>query len=442
MTAIRVLRLPRGLAGDIVLAAVVFLLTVATSALAAQPQDRALWPGGVALIAVVSAALALRRRHPPAVLAVATLVTPLYYPLGFPDGPIALVFLVALFTTAVESRLWVALGAVIVINAGFVVVGAVRGSARTWNPSAFVDAEGVAGLSVMLLGTVAAGHYVRTRRALLAAAELRAAEAERDREQEARRRAVEERLRIARELHDVLAHQISLINVQAGAALHRRDDPERAYASLEAIKQASKQTLRELRGVLGVLRQVDEPHDAGGGAGGPDAAGEGGGTGGPVEPAPSLERLEELLDRARAAGLPVRRTGGLTDAALGGLLAPPAALAGYRIVQEALTNAVRHAGAAAVTVAIRFTGDDGGEGAVIVQIDDDGTGAADPAADPAALERGNGLRGMRERAAAVGGTLTAGPSPGGGFRVRARLPVAGDGAGERVRRAGRAEENT
>ncbi|MEW2358952.1 sensor histidine kinase [Spirillospora sp. NPDC029432] len=407
----RAIRWPRGLAGDIVLAVVTFAVTVVWSASSAQPADSPLWPGGIVLIAVVSAALALRRRHPPAVLVIATLVTPLYYPLGYPDGPIAFVFLMALFTASVRSRPWVPLGAVIAINAGFVVVGALRGGERSWNPSAFVEAEDVAGLSVMLLATIVAGQYVRSRRALLADAERRAAEAEHDREQEARRRAVEERLRIARELHDVLAHQISLINVQAGAALHRRDDPERAYASLEAIKQASKETLRELRGVLGVLRQVDEEEGEGGAV--------------PVEPAPSLARLEGLLERARAAGLPVRRAGDVDDARLGALLAPPAALAGYRIVQEALTNAARHSGAAEVTVAVRLRG-----GAVIVQIDDDGPGPV----DEAALERGNGLRGMRERAAAAGGEVTAGPVPGGGFRVQARLPAEpGSGPGERVR---------
>ncbi|MFB4320535.1 sensor histidine kinase [Actinomadura sp. 21ATH] len=395
----KAIRWPRGLAGDIVLAVAAFAVTVVWSAGSAQPEDAPLWPGGVALIAIVSAALALRRRHPPAVLAIATLVTPFYYPLGYPDGPIAFVFLVALFTASVRSRPWVPLAAVIAINAGFVAVGALRGGERSWNPSAFVEAEDVAGLSVMLLATIAAGQYIRSRRALLADAERRAAEAEHDREQEARRRATEERLRIARELHDVLAHQISLINVQAGAALHRRDDPERAYASLEAIKQASKETLRELRGVLGVLRQVDE-EDAGGPV--------------PVEPAPSLALLEGLLERARAAGLPVRRAGEVTDARLGELLAPPAALAGYRIVQEALTNAARHSGAAEVTVAVRLRG-----GAVIVQIDDDGPGPV----DAAALERGNGLRGMRERAAAAGGEVSAGPVPGGGFRVQARLPA-------------------
>ncbi|WP_243715076.1 histidine kinase dimerization/phosphoacceptor domain-containing protein, partial [Actinomadura bangladeshensis] len=255
--------LARGPAGDAVLAAAALVVTVWMSAAAARPGDRPLWPGGLALIAVAAVSLAWRRRAPVAVLVVAVMVQPLYYPLGFPDGPVAAVLWVALFNAAVECRLVVSLGAVIVVNAGFLVVAFARGGGDGGDPEAVTDARGVASLSLGLLVTVALGQYVRSRRDRAEAAERRAAEAERDREAEARRRAVAERLRIARELHDVLAHQMSLINVQAGAALHRRDDAERAYAALEAIKAASKETLRELRGVLGVLRQVDE---CGGGA--------------------------------------------------------------------------------------------------------------------------------------------------------------------------------
>ncbi|MFC6884465.1 MULTISPECIES: sensor histidine kinase [Actinomadura] len=474
-----------GRGGDVALAAGAALVTLVMSALAAKPHDTPLWPGGAALILVATLPLAVRRRHPVVVLAISGVVSPLYYPMGFPDGPVAFVFLVALFTAAVECRMIVSLLAVIGVDAAFVVVRVVRGG-TTDDPAAIDDSGTVASLSAFLLITVAAGQYVRSRRDRVEAAERRAAQAERGREEEARRRATEERLRIARELHDVLAHQISLINVQAGAALHRRDDPAQAYASLEAIKHASKETLRELRGVLGVLRQVDEDD---------------GGAAPPVSPAPSLSRLDELLEQTSAAGLTVLRAGDLaahtpapspapapapasagvasagaadpeaderpeampvpppaaaavhettahettrettrhgttargtsaygTDRGAGhaGVPVPlpaPVDLAGYRIVQEALTNVVRHAGAVTATVDIRRTAD-----AVIVQIDDDGAGPA----DPGALERGNGLRGMRERAAAVGGEMTAGAGPSGGFRVWARLPLEGP--------AGRTEE--
>ncbi|HEU5027722.1 MAG TPA: histidine kinase [Spirillospora sp.] len=443
-----------GRAGEVVPAVAALVITWVMSAAAAKPGDRPLWPGGLALIAVTTLALVWRRRHPVLLLVVATAVPPLYYPLGFPDGPIAFVFLVALFNAAVECRPAVPLGAVIAVNAGFLTASALRGGGGRDDPNAVVDARGVASLTVALLLTVAVGQYVRGRRIRVEEAERRAAAAERGREEEALRRAAQERLRIARELHDVLAHQISLINVQAGAALHRRDDPARAYAALEAIKAASRQTLRELRGVLGVLRQVDGP----------------GGDGGPVEPVPSLARVGELLERTAAAGLRVLRAGDLATGTAtgagsgtgggegGGPLAAvpaPVGLAGYRIVQEALTNVVRHAGAGTVTVEVRCTAD-----AVIVQIDDDGAGPPGGSAEPdgpargdglrgSGLQgsglrgsglRGSGLRGMRERAVAVGGELTAGPGPDGGFRVRARLPLEppsdrrghDEGAGEQV----------
>jgi signal transduction histidine kinase len=225
----------------------------------------------------------------------------------------------------------------------------------------------------------------RYHRAYVGEKKRRADEAERTREEEFRRRATEERLRIARELHDVLAHKISLINVQAGAALHRRD-PEQAYAALGAIKDASKDTLRELRTTLGVLRQVDEEQ--------------------PLGPAPSLERLGDLVDQTQEAGLPVK----LTVSGERTALPSPVDLAAYRIVQEALTNAVRHAGSATATVLVRYDSE-----RVVVEVCDDGCGIGAP--------EGNGIRGMRERAATLGGTLAAGPRPGGGFLVRASLPL-------------------
>ncbi|MFI0446006.1 sensor histidine kinase [Actinomadura sp. 6N118] len=378
---------------DIALAVLALIVNLVAAAANTKTQDNALFPVGAAMIAVGSGALAFRRRHPVIVLVVTLLVSVAYYPMGYPDGPLAFVFVIALYTAAVQCRLYVPLSAAAAINAGFVVVNLSRGASGNEDADMVMGAESVAGLTFWLLLVTALGQYVRNRRDALAAAERRALEAEQSREQEALRRATEERLRIARELHDVLAHQISLINVQAGAALHRRDDPAKAYAALEAIKLASKDTLRELRGVLGVLRQVDGDDD-----------------GSPVAPAPSLARVGELLTQTSAAGLPVTLVGQVPA----GPLPAPVDLAGYRIVQEALTNAVRHAHASKATVEINATAD-----AVVVQIDDDGTGPA----DPAALESGNGLRGIRERAATVGGEVTAGPGPAGGFRVRARLPL-------------------
>ncbi|MBV1854488.1 sensor histidine kinase [Catellatospora tritici] len=210
----------------------------------------------------------------------------------------------------------------------------------------------------------------------------------RDRVIEIRRRRVgDERLRIAREVHDVVAHHISLINVQAGVALHLMDaDPEQARTALTAIKTASRDTLRELRTTLGVLRGVDE-----------DA---------PRTPAPSLTRLDELVERFAAAGLRVdlRVTG--TPRALTAAVD----LAAYRIVQESLTNVHRHAGVDNAQVTIGYGADE-----LLLDITDRGRGGVPG--------DGNGLAGIRERVASLGGTVAVGPRAEGGFTVCAALPT-------------------
>jgi signal transduction histidine kinase len=195
-------------------------------------------------------------------------------------------------------------------------------------------------------------------------------------------------LRIAQELHDVVAHHISLINVQAGVALHLGDTrPEQTATALAAIKDASKEALVEMRSIVGILRDTDEQA--------------------PRAPVPGLARLDELVGRTAQAGLDVRTS----------IQGDPRALpvrvdaAAYRIIQESLTNIVRHANASRATVRVGY-----GDTAVTVQIDDDGrTGGVPPT-------EGNGITGMRERATALGGTFDAGPA-GGGFRVTARLPL-------------------
>lgn len=244
-----------------------------------------------------------------------------------------------------------------------------------------------------------AATVTRHRQAYLEEAERRAAEAERTREEAARRRAGEERLRIARELHDSLTHSISVIKVQAGVAVHlahRRG--EEAPPALLAIQEASGDAMRELRATLEVLR---EPGDSASGTAGTGAAAEAAASG--------LDRLGDLVERARSAGLPA------TVTVCGARRELPAEVdrAAYRIVQEALTNVSRHAGGAAATVRIDY-----GDGELVVQVDDDGE--ADPDAPPVP---GTGLLGMRERVAALGGRLRAEPRPEGGFRVRAELPL-------------------
>jgi signal transduction histidine kinase len=282
-----------------------------------------------------------------------------------------LVFVVALYTVVDEGHLAVAIG----LGAASVIAFAVADSDnRPGNGATLLHAGW---LVAVIVGVT------RNRRAYLAEAQARALVAEQRMAEEARRRATEERLRIARELHDALGHHLSLINVQASAALHR-PDPTRSEEALTAIKKTSKETLVELRTTIGILRREDEA---------------------PTAPAPGLSRLYELVTTAGRSGLEIR-----TELAETRPLPPEVDLAAYRIVQEALTNVTRHAGATAAVVRVRPDRDE-----VLVEVEDDGTGAPGTP--------GNGILGMRERARALGGSLTAGPRPGGGFRVYARLPL-------------------
>ncbi|WP_329249376.1 sensor histidine kinase [Actinoallomurus sp. NBC_01490] len=233
--------------------------------------------------------------------------------------------------------------------------------------------------------------------------EQRAEEAERTRDEVARRKAMEERLRIARELHDSLTHSISVIRVQAGVAAHlARKRGEEVPSALLAIKEASADAARELRATLSVLRNGDAD----------------GGTAGS-----GLGQLADLVTRAQAAGLTVTVTVTGTERCL----PPDVDQAAYRIVQEALTNVSRHAGAACTSVRLGY-----GQETLTVQIENDAPDAAAGSADPAddaeggpepSPARGLGLIGMRERVAALGGRLHAGPREQGGFRVRAELPA-------------------
>lgn len=249
----------------------------------------------------------------------------------------------------------------------------------------------------------AAGDAVRSRRAFVTAIRERAERAERTREEEARRRVAEERLRIARDLHDVVAHHIALVNVQAGVAAHVMDRrPDQAKEALGHVREASRSALNELRATVGLLRQTGDPEA-------------------PTEPAPGLDRLDDLVDTFRHAGLPVEVARAKDAPAL------PAAvdLAAFRVVQEALTNVQKHAGPEAkAEVSVVRVGPN-----VEVSVLDNGPGATaaygDHPGEPDEPDAngGHGLLGMRERVTALGGTLTAGPRYGGGFRVHAILPT-------------------
>jgi signal transduction histidine kinase len=364
---------------DIALAAAIAVVQVAGTYVAGRHQvGREPFDvlAGV-LLAAGPAALVVRRRFPVAVYATAFASTLAYVSIGYPRGPIFFGLIVSFLTVVLAGHRvvgWVGLGV------GYV--------AFLWAEVIFQDVhapgwEAIVGLAAWLLVLAAAGEGLRIRR-------VRAEETARTREEEARRRAGEERLRIARELHDVLAHNISLINVQAGVALHLMDEqPDQARTALTAIKSASKDALGELRSVLDVLRQVDE--------------------GAPRTPTAGLEDLDRLVSGATAAGIDVR----VVTEGDPRPLPPSVDLAAFRIVQEALTNVTRHAGQATATISLTY-----GDRALTVSVEDDGRGV-----NGAGPGTGNGIRGMKERAAALGGELEAGPKPGGGFRVVASLPA-------------------
>ncbi|MDI2132345.1 sensor histidine kinase [Yinghuangia seranimata] len=396
------------LARDVAVSALVLVLqTVGTIGAAhGQRNDtdlRGLDALALVLVCVGPLLLLARRRHPVAVL-VLSLLPPLAYTLrDYPPGPIYLSLIVALFTAMTAGHRAVSY---VMLVVGYFTLGWLGPWVRD---NSLPDAAWAGGVAAWLLVLATFSEVVRVRRQYAAAERMRAAEEQRrvTEEQAARveaerRRAGEERLRIARELHDVLAHHISLMNVQASVGLELMDaNPEQARSALTAVKQASREALGELRGVLAVLKGGDDAEAA------------------PRTPTYGIADLDDLAARASTAHLAVRleRADAVSD------LTGPVGLAAYRIVQEAVTNAVRHSGASVVTVRLALT--DGDE-ALRVAVEDDGRG---PDADPAPQAGGgHGLRNMRERATALGGTLSTGARAGGGFAVVAVLPLSRDDA--------------
>jgi signal transduction histidine kinase len=334
----------------------------------------------VFLLALGPVALALRHRYPAGVLYLVLAATLGYLLLDYPRGPIFLALIVAFVTAVMSGR---RLTAIVSLAVGYL--------SFLWLPYlvGIESAPGIGqalGLAAWLLLLLSVSEIARSRRE-------RSLEFARTQEEEARRHASEERLRIARELHDVLAHNISLINVQAGVALHLMDErPDQARSALTAIKQASTEALGELRSVLDILRQGHETP--------------------PRAPTSGLGHLDDLVAKSRAAGLSVRKrvVGDPRP------LPPRVDLAAFRIVQEAITNVTRHAGTALAEIEVDY-----GENDLTIQIDDDGRGTSGETPSG-----GRGISGMRERATALDGEFEAGPRPGGGFRVRARLPLHDD----------------
>lgn len=345
------------------------------------------------LIGVGAAVLVARHRAPIATLAATGAMVAALFALDIDhQGPFILLPMLVALHTAVERghrTSAVVVSAVVLATFGALVVLS--------HPAA--AANGTVGLlwaSGWIAAAIVTGEVVRNRRDYLRVVEDRASEAERTREQEAQRRASEERLRIARELHDVLGHSLSVINVRAGVAAHViEQQPEDARDALEAIRATSKQALEDLRSTLGAFPHTEQPA--------------------PRRPTPTIAHLDELVRPIEQAGIPV-------EVSTSGAVAPlPAAVdrAAYRIVQESLTNILRHAHADRAAVILDYGPDD-----LTLEITDTGTVRV----PRDRLERGRGVAGMRERATAMGGRLEVDNRPGGGIRVRARLPLGGPSA--------------
>jgi signal transduction histidine kinase len=370
----------RRVQGDIAVALLVFWLTRLTTTTAANPAV------GLLTCGAACAALILRRHFPVAVLVVSAAAAQAYLVTYHGhDGDLILIApMVAIYTVAnaADRHHGLAIGGLAVL-----VLAAVHIIAKPTSPI------GVDNLALAALGAlaVAAGSASRSHRAYLSEVEARARQAEADRDTEAARRVTEERLRIARELHDAVGHQLALINVQAAVAAHvLTEPPEAARQALEHIGSASRAALAELSETVGLLRTTEEP-----------AA--------PVDPVSGLADLPRLLDSYRRSGLSITESTTGTPHRI-----PPATdLVAYRVIQESLTNACKHAPGSTVEISRTYA-----RTALRLEIRNTATTTAPPAA------AGHGLLGMRERVTALGGTLHTGPTRT-GFAVTAALPLNG-----------------
>ncbi|MQA12911.1 MAG: sensor histidine kinase [Pseudonocardiaceae bacterium] len=328
------------------------------------------------LVGVAVAALPIRRLLPRVALAAAVASAVAYLALGYPDGPVFLALPVTLYTVGSRYPVRQSLPA---YGASAVVLGATElvTDWSTW----LAELGQFGGWIVGGLAPWAVGTVVRFRRESVQAA----------RAEQARDRAYQERLRTAQDVHDIVGHGLAAISMQAGVALHVLDrSPEQAREMLTSIKASSQDALDELRATLAVFRAPDDGTER--------------------DPAPGLDRLDALVNRTIEAGLPVE----LVRTGEHGHLPASVEMTAYRIVQESLTNVLRHAGPATATVRVEQAPDE-----LTVEVTDSGRGSVEDAGT------GQGITGMRARAGAVGGTLEAGRRPGGGFTVRARLPVEG-----------------
>ncbi len=378
---------------DGVLAVVFFAVGVLTSFGQDARRTDLDEPGAFVVVTalVICAPIAFRRRAPLVALGVSAAGLLVHFLVGFPEGTLPLAVLLLTYTVGTWCPLREAVAGLAMVCATIVVLGI--------TDAAELDAVGLLGIFANYTASWAIGVAMRGRRhvadAMVREADERA-EAER---QSAARVLAEQRLRIAQELHDVLAHSMSVIAVQAGVGAHVLDErPEEARAALEAISATSRGTLGEMRRLLGVLRDSDGAvrHD----------------------PVPGLADLTRLVADVRAAGVPATlRVDGTVAGVPAGI-----ELSAYRVVQEALTNVIKHAGhPTRVEVTVQHR-----PGSLAVEVVDDGRGlSARPDGGGAVVAvdgTGHGLVGMRERVELWGGELSVGPAPGGGYRVKALLP--------------------
>lgn len=378
----------------------VWLMLVATLAIwvtigaAREEGARDLDVWAYVLGAAVAAPLLVRRRRPVAGLLASALLLYVYFAIGYPGITVAVALALGTYSAAVAGHT----RAAIAIAGGFELLGFTYRTVI--EGESLVSALGIGTLTdvALLACVILLAELVRSRRALQAETRERMRVLERERDLEAERRVEHERVRIARDLHDILAHTIAVINVHAGVAGDvLASDPAQARVSLQAIREQTRAAMGELRATLGVLR--DEGAEL------------------QRAPAPMLAQLPELTERARRAELAVE----LSVSGARRPLAAPVELTAYRVVQEALTNVLRHANAGAAQVRLAYERD-----ALVVEVVDDGDG---PRAAGNGSTVGHGIAGMHERVRALGGTLQTGAAttPGGGYRVTARLPTEGGG---------------
>ncbi|BCL28939.1 sensor histidine kinase [Streptomyces aurantiacus] len=368
---------------------VVFLLLVwaATSNQYRRTGTDSMWWPGFVIAGVVCASLPARRRHPGLVVSLTTLGTVLVGSQGCVVGPLLLLpVIVALYELTLRSG-----QRAVLIHCLCIALVLLPTSLR-WDSEGDPWVDQVVSLAFWILLPVMYGSAVRSRRAYLNAVQARAEQAERILEEEARHRVYEERIRIARELHDVVAHHMALANAQAGTAAHLyRTRPEQAHAILAELTVTTTEALRELQATVGLLRESDTTQES-------------------LEPAPGLDRLDDLVAAFAAAGLHLTVD---TDGPRQPLSAGTD-LTAFRIVQEALTNVAKHAAVSTAHIQLVYTRDQ-----LAITVSDEGN----PLPRPRARGGGFGLVGMRERAQSAGGHLRAGRRPEGGFAVTAELPI-------------------